>query len=90
MVVLLVLGYHDFLYGFSLLSLWWLGIIRFVRGVSPTVFRSAAMSIEVTRDEFEEILNAMKVIRNLLHKDKQPTVEVENIIAKLDDLKERS
>lgn len=48
------------------------------------------MSIEVTRDEFEEILNAMKVIRNLLHKDKQPTVDVENIIAKLDDLKERS
>ncbi len=48
------------------------------------------MHIEVTKDEFEEILNAMKVIRNMLHKEKLPTTEVENIIAKLDDIKERS
>lgn len=48
------------------------------------------MHIEVTRAEFEEILNAMKIIRNMLHKEKLPATEVENIIAKLDDIKERS
>ncbi len=49
-----------------------------------------AMHIEVTRAEFEEILNAMKIIRNMLHKEKLSTTEVENIIAKLDAIKERS
>ena len=48
------------------------------------------MHIEVTRAEFEEILNAMKVIRNMMHKEKLPATEVENIIAKLDEIKERS
>ncbi|MFO0812705.1 MAG: hypothetical protein U0796_05775 [Gemmatales bacterium] len=48
------------------------------------------MHIEVTKDEFEEILNAMKVIRNMLHKEKVPSTEIEHIIAKLDDLKERN
>ncbi|MFT3883227.1 MAG: hypothetical protein QM703_26690 [Gemmatales bacterium] len=48
------------------------------------------MHIEVTKAEFEEILNAMKVIRNMLHKEKLPATEVENIIAKLDEIKERS
>ncbi len=48
------------------------------------------MHIEVTRSEFEEILNAMKVIRNMLHKEKLPATEIENIIAKLDEIKERS
>lgn len=48
------------------------------------------MHIEVTRDEFEEILNAMKVIRNMLHKEKMPATDIENIIAKLDEIKERS
>jgi hypothetical protein len=32
----------------------------------------------------------MKVIRNMLHKEKLPATEVENIIAKLDEIKERS
>ncbi|HQR08682.1 MAG TPA: hypothetical protein PLN21_17790 [Gemmatales bacterium] len=48
------------------------------------------MHIEVTKAEFEEILNAMKIIRNMLHKEKLPATEVENIIAKLDEIKERS
>ena len=46
------------------------------------------MNIELTKAEFEEILNAMKVIRNMLHKEKLPATEVENLIAKLDSIKE--
>ena len=46
------------------------------------------MNIEITKDEFEEILNAMKVIRNMLIKEKLPTIDVENLIAKLDNIKE--
>lgn len=46
------------------------------------------MNIEITKDEFEEILNAMKVIRKMLVKEHLPTLEVENLIAKLDAIKE--
>jgi hypothetical protein len=46
------------------------------------------MNIELTKDEFEEILNAMKVIRKMLVKEHLPTLEVENLIAKLDGIKE--
>lgn len=47
------------------------------------------MKIEISKDELEEILNAMKVIRRMLVQEKLTTTEVENIIAKLDDIKER-
>lgn len=48
------------------------------------------MKIEITKDEFEEILNAMKIIRRMLVKEGQPLTDIENLIAKLDEIKERS
>lgn len=48
------------------------------------------MNIQLSKAEFEEILNAMKVIRNMLHKEKLPAIEVEALIAKLDEIKEIS
>lgn len=57
--------------------------------MKPFFIQNNAMNIELTKDEFEDILNAMKVIRNMLHKEKYPATDVENLIAKLDDIKER-
>ena len=48
------------------------------------------MNIEITKNEFEEILNAMKMIRKMLVKEHLSTQEVENLIAKLDEIKEAS